>query len=135
VADDVRRVTPLTKADPALFSSKTGPTLTRSLTMKPDFIPLGKLSISKANMRHDRKAPDVVDLLPYVRKCGVLTPQIDCANFYDVTGPNVEIEIVRSGLARSLWAFSKIDPSSLGCWCFDPLAPSLVAASKTSPDP
>ncbi|WP_260582431.1 ParB/RepB/Spo0J family partition protein [Sphingopyxis sp. PET50] len=42
--------------------------------MKLDFIDLGKLSISKANMRYAKKAPDVADILPTVRKRGVLMP-------------------------------------------------------------
>jgi ParB family chromosome partitioning protein len=42
--------------------------------MKLDFIDLGKLSVSKANMRHARKAPDVSDILPTVRKRGVIVP-------------------------------------------------------------
>jgi ParB family chromosome partitioning protein len=40
--------------------------------MKLDFIPLGKLCVSKANMRHGRKAPDVADILPTVRRRGVI---------------------------------------------------------------
>ena len=44
--------------------------------MKLDFIPLSKLSISKANMRHGRKAPDVSDILPTIRKRGILQPLI-----------------------------------------------------------
>lgn len=40
--------------------------------MKLEFIDLGKLSISKANMRYAKKAPDVSDILPTVRKRGVL---------------------------------------------------------------
>jgi len=44
--------------------------------MKLDFIDLGKLSVSKANMRYAKKAPDVSDLLPTVRKRGVLVPLI-----------------------------------------------------------
>ena len=44
--------------------------------MKLDFIPLDKLSVSKANMRYARKAPDVSDILPTVRKRGVLVPLI-----------------------------------------------------------
>lgn len=44
--------------------------------MKLDFIPLDKLSVSKANMRHGRKPPDVADILPTVRARGVLTPLI-----------------------------------------------------------
>ncbi|MES2451975.1 MAG: ParB N-terminal domain-containing protein [Pseudomonadota bacterium] len=42
--------------------------------MKLDFIDLGKLTASKANMRYAKKAPDVSDLLPTVRKRGVLVP-------------------------------------------------------------
>jgi ParB family chromosome partitioning protein len=42
--------------------------------MRLDFIDLGKLSISKANMRYAKKAPDVTDILPTVRKRGVIVP-------------------------------------------------------------
>jgi len=44
--------------------------------MKLDFIPLDHLVISKANMRHGKKAPDVSDILPTVRRRGVLQPVI-----------------------------------------------------------
>src|SRR3546814_6648685 len=44
--------------------------------MKLQFIDLGKLSISKANMRYAKKAPDVSDILPTVRARGVLVPLI-----------------------------------------------------------
>lgn len=44
--------------------------------MKLDFIPLDKLSVSKANMRHGRRPPDVSDILPTVRSRGVLQPII-----------------------------------------------------------
>jgi len=44
--------------------------------MKLDFIPLERLSISKSNMRYGKRAPDVADLLPTVRKRGVLQPVI-----------------------------------------------------------
>lgn len=40
--------------------------------MRLEFIPLDKLSVSKANMRYARKAPDVSDILPTVRKRGVI---------------------------------------------------------------
>lgn len=40
--------------------------------MKLEFIPLGNLAIGKANMRHGRKMPDVSDILPTVRKRGIL---------------------------------------------------------------
>jgi len=42
--------------------------------MKLDFIDLGKLSVSKANMRYSKKAPDVSDILPTVRQRGVIVP-------------------------------------------------------------
>ena len=42
--------------------------------MKLDFIDLGKLSVSKTNMRYAKKAPDVSDILPTVRKRGVIVP-------------------------------------------------------------
>lgn len=44
--------------------------------MRLDFIDLGKLSISKANMRYAKKAPDVADILPTIRARGVLVPLI-----------------------------------------------------------
>ena len=44
--------------------------------MKLDFIPLDKLCVSKANMRYTRKAPDVSDILPTVRRRGVVQPVI-----------------------------------------------------------
>lgn len=37
-------------------------------------IELGKLCVSKANMRYGRKAPDVSDILPSIRARGVLVP-------------------------------------------------------------
>lgn len=42
--------------------------------MELQFIDLGKLSVSKANMRYAKKAPDVADILPTVRKRGVIVP-------------------------------------------------------------
>jgi ParB family transcriptional regulator, chromosome partitioning protein len=42
--------------------------------MELQFIDLGKLSISKASMRYAKKAPDVSDILPTVRKRGVIVP-------------------------------------------------------------
>jgi len=42
--------------------------------MELQFIDLGKLCVSKANMRHSRQAPDVSDILPTVRKRGVIVP-------------------------------------------------------------
>src|SRR3546814_3839545 len=42
--------------------------------MELQFIELGKLSVSKANMRYAKKAPDVSDILPTVRKHGIIVP-------------------------------------------------------------
>ncbi|TPG18767.1 chromosome partitioning protein ParB [Sphingomonas koreensis] len=44
--------------------------------MKLDFIALDKLVVSKTNMRYAKKAPDVTDMLPSVRKRGILQPVI-----------------------------------------------------------
>ncbi|MGH6653096.1 MAG: ParB/RepB/Spo0J family partition protein [Sphingopyxis sp.] len=51
--------------------------------MKLDFIPLGKLSISKANMRYAKKAPDVADILPTIRARGVMVPLLVRPNCAD----------------------------------------------------
>ena len=51
--------------------------------MKLAFLDLGKLSISKANMRYTKKAPDVSDILPTVRARGVLVPLIVRPNCAD----------------------------------------------------
>ncbi|MEO7689345.1 MAG: ParB/RepB/Spo0J family partition protein [Sphingomonas sp.] len=44
--------------------------------MKLQFIELGKLSVSPCNMRYGKKAPDVSDILPTVRKRGVIVPLV-----------------------------------------------------------
>lgn len=44
--------------------------------MKLDFVPLDKLSVSPTNMRYAKKAPDVTDILPTVRRRGVIQPII-----------------------------------------------------------
>ncbi|WP_447726012.1 ParB/RepB/Spo0J family partition protein [Sphingomonas koreensis] len=44
--------------------------------MKLDFIPLDQLFVDKSNMRCGKKPPDVSDILPTVRKRGVLQPLI-----------------------------------------------------------
>lgn len=61
---------------------RTG-TFVKVKKMKLDFIELGKLSISKTNMRYGKKAPDVADIVPTVRARGVLVPLIvrpNCAS-------------------------------------------------------
>ena len=42
--------------------------------MRLQFIELGKLSVSKTNMRYGKRPPDVSDILPTVRKRGVIVP-------------------------------------------------------------
>jgi ParB family transcriptional regulator, chromosome partitioning protein len=42
--------------------------------MQIDSIPLDRLSVSKANMRHGKKPPDVSDILPSIIKRGVISP-------------------------------------------------------------
>lgn len=59
--------------------------------MRLEFIPLDKLSVSKANMRYAKKAPDVSDILPTVRKRGVIQslivrPNCDPGHFEILAG-------------------------------------------------
>ena len=42
--------------------------------MQIDSIPLDRLSVSKANMRHGKKPPDVSDILPSIVRRGVIIP-------------------------------------------------------------
>ena len=42
--------------------------------MQIDQIPLDRLSVSKANMRHGKKPPEISDILPSIIKRGVLSP-------------------------------------------------------------
>ncbi len=44
--------------------------------MRLDFIPLDKLVVSKTNMRHGKRPPDVADILPTIRKRGVIVPLV-----------------------------------------------------------
>ncbi|MBX9898028.1 MAG: ParB N-terminal domain-containing protein [Qipengyuania sp.] len=81
--------------------------------MKLDFIELGKLSVSKANMRYAKKAPDVSDILPTVRKRGILVPLIVRAN----CGPDA-FEIVagaRRFTAAKIVAEEKGEAEPLPC--------------------
>ena len=78
--------------------------------MKLDFIPLDRLCISKANMRWSRKAPDVSDIVPTVRRRGVIQPVIvrPCqyaANEAATGGPSYEIIAGsrRFHAARAVW--------------------------------
>lgn len=42
--------------------------------MKLEFLPLESLCVSRLNMRHGRKQPDLANLLPSIRKRGILQP-------------------------------------------------------------
>jgi len=44
--------------------------------MKLEFIAIGNIDDSAVNMRHGRKAPDVSDILPTVRRRGIIVPVI-----------------------------------------------------------
>ena len=44
--------------------------------MKLEFIDIGNIDDSAVNMRHGKKAPDVSDILPTVRKRGIIVPVI-----------------------------------------------------------
>jgi ParB family chromosome partitioning protein len=52
------------------------------------FIPQDRLSVSKTNMRHSRKAPDVSDILPTIRKRGVIQTLLvrptEADGFYEI---------------------------------------------------
>ncbi|MES2443960.1 MAG: ParB/RepB/Spo0J family partition protein [Pseudomonadota bacterium] len=86
--------------------------------MRLDFIPLDKLSVSKTNMRHRGKEPDVSDLLPTVRKRGVIQPLIVRPN----CGPDA-FEIVagrRRFRAATLVAEEKGEAEPLPCAILEP---------------
>jgi ParB family transcriptional regulator, chromosome partitioning protein len=51
--------------------------------MQIDYIPIDRLSVSKANMRQGKKPPDVSDILPSVIKRGVIIPVIVRPNCQD----------------------------------------------------
>ncbi|MEJ0044265.1 MAG: ParB/RepB/Spo0J family partition protein [Rhizomicrobium sp.] len=48
--------------------------------MELKHIPLADLHISPLNMRHEKKAPDVTDILPSIRARGILQPLLVRAN-------------------------------------------------------
>jgi ParB family chromosome partitioning protein len=51
--------------------------------MQIDYIPIDRLSVSKANMRAGKKPPDISDILPSVIKRGVIIPVIVRPNCQD----------------------------------------------------
>jgi ParB family transcriptional regulator, chromosome partitioning protein len=50
------------------------PTRKGTSDMNIDYIPLDRLSVSKANMRAGKKPPDIADILPSIIKRGVISP-------------------------------------------------------------
>lgn len=86
--------------------------------MKLDFIGLGKLTVSSANMRGGRKCPDITDILPSVRARGVLMPILVRAN-----GAGDGFEIVagrrRFEAARIVAAEAGNDAEPLPCAILD----------------
>src|SRR3546814_3830813 len=72
-------------------------------TMQLANIELGKLSVSKANMRYGSKAPDVSDILPSIRARGVLVPLLVRPGPVpsDVEGGSTETFEIVAGSRRS----------------------------------
>jgi ParB family chromosome partitioning protein len=68
--------------------------------MKLDFIDLGKLSVSSANMRSGRKAPDISDILPSIRARGILVPLLvrpgSEADSFEIVAGRRRFEAVRT---------------------------------------
>lgn len=62
--------------------------------MRLDFVPLDKLSVSRTNMRFAKRAPDVSDILPTVRKRGVLQPVLVRPNAAPANDTDACFEIV-----------------------------------------
>ncbi|OJY60536.1 MAG: chromosome partitioning protein ParB [Sphingobium sp. 66-54] len=85
--------------------------------MKLDFIDLCQLTISKANMRYAKKAPDVSDILPTVRARGVLVPLI--VRPKDVPGSYEIVAGARRFHAASLVAAEKGEADPLPCAILD----------------
>ena len=86
--------------------------------MRLDFIPQDKLVPSRTNMRYAKKAPDVTDILPTVRKRGVIQPLIvrpNCApdGFEIVAG-------FRRWTANGVALGEGIDHGPLPCAILDP---------------
>src|SRR3546814_7494364 len=91
--------------------------------MELQFIELGKLSVSKANMRYARKAPDVSDILPTVRKRGVIVPVLVRPN-----GTPETFEIV-AGARRFTAASIVADERRAEGQDIDPMPCAILAAS------
>jgi len=88
--------------------------------MKLDFIPLDKLFVDKANMRHAKRALDVSDILPTVRKRGVIQtllvrPANDEGLFGIVAGCR-RFHAVRQ-VAEERRASGEADPDALALPC------------------
>jgi len=86
--DDAGGRFPPIKSRSATLGRTTDRHLKKGKIMELQFIKLGKLQVSKANMRYTKKTPDVEDILPTVRKRGVIVPILvrpDCeAGYYEI---------------------------------------------------
>ncbi|TDW61576.1 ParB family chromosome partitioning protein [Novosphingobium sp. PhB55] len=86
--------------------------------MKLAFIPLGNLTVSKANMRYARKVPDVSDILPTVRSRGVIQPILvrPCAAAPDSEASYEIVAGARRFHAATLVAAERAaEPARAGC--------------------
>ncbi|WP_380871562.1 chromosome partitioning protein ParB [Sphingomonas sp. DBB INV C78] len=86
--------------------------------MKLDFIDLGKLAVSPANMRAGRKCPDISDILPSVRARGVLMP-ILVRPSPDAEGYEIVAGRRRFEAARTIAAEGQGEGEALPCAILD----------------
>jgi len=71
--------------------------------MKLDFIKTDDLKVTASNMRHERKKPDVSDILPSIQKHGILLPLLvrpNCEGFEIVAGRRRYFAGLESALAE-----------------------------------
>jgi ParB family chromosome partitioning protein len=113
--------------------------------MKLEYLPLDKLFVDKTNMRYGEKAPDVSDILPTIRKRGVLQtllvkPANDDGRFGIVAGSRR----FRAGslVAEERRATGEADPDAfmLPCGILEPgddaaaIEASLIENTRRDPD-
>lgn len=91
------------KSVPRRRNDVGGPTLGKSSFTELELIDIGTIDDCAANMRHRRKAPDVGDILPTVRKRGIHVPVMDVRTPLNPVGwPNFVAVVARiSGFGNS----------------------------------
>lgn len=86
--------------------------------MKLDFLPLDKLTVSKANMRFGKKAPDVSDILPTIRQRGVIQTLIvrpaGAPGFYEILAGSRRFHAAKI-VAEERLAAGAISPDDARC--------------------